>query len=652
MNKKLNNLGYLLNFSSVVMLIALLGILFSNTTITYEIKSLVLVIFSVTQFIITYICKKKMNLENSASWFYSIGFISLLISIFSFSNSDLLNQFFKINGSEYIYLAIIFLFIGSFFLITTLIYNDDKFLKVTYISLFIIASLLLIFYKIELTLILLIVECICLITNICFKKYGIYSVSKLFTYIIPFIIFLIIDDISLLSLIELVSIEIISLIFILKDNRDFETSLLCLLLIFGTLFINDIHFFNSLDNDICIPIVVSLHLLIFLVIDYLELVKDRFLYYAYKIINYIGIIFIIVIATKESNTAYIVASSLFLINVISEMILFKEKHISKYLLPISILLEAISILLFINYNFIKIDYSVGLFILNIVLLILYKFNKRFDLKIVYSILLVLVLSNLVYTTDHTLLSYLVNLGVLIVDYVYLTIFDDKKDSVIDYMLYVFLLGLSLVELRFLDINYIKYLILSIFYMGLLYKNMNNRFKSSISLMFLLVSTSLYIKGVIANYYVINILIEILTISVIIALGYINFKNEKSRVIFSTILIDLSMLDYLVLDKNLYTILFSLIVSLVMLLYGIKNEEHKCSLISGLILLAISVFNVLMFISNVPFLIYLFIIGFALMLAVMFLINNEKAEEINYCSNCGNKLDKKDTYCSECGEKVK
>jgi membrane protein len=189
-------------------------------------------------------------------------------------------------------------------------------------------------------------------------------------------------------------------------------------------------------------------------------------------------------------------------------------------------------------------------------------------------------------------------------------------------------------------------------MGLLYKNMNNRFKSSISLMFLLVSMSLYIKGVIANYYVINMLIEILTISVIIALGYINFKNENSRVIFSTILIDLSMLDYLVLDKNIYTIIFSLIVSLIMLLYGIKNEEHKCSLISGLILLAISIFNVLMFISNVPFLIYLFIIGFALMLAVMFLINNEKDEEINYCSNCGNKLDKKDTYCSECGEKVK
>lgn len=652
MNKKLNNLGYLLNFSSVVMLIALLGILFSNTGIAYEIKSLVLVVFSITQFVITYICNKKMNLENSANWFYSIGFISLLISIFSFSNSDLLNQFFKINGSEYIYLAIIFLFIGSFFLITTLIYDNEKFIKVTYVSLFVVASLLLIFYKIELTLILLIVECICLIANICFKKNNIYPVSKLFTYIIPFIIFLIIDDISLLSLIELISIEIISLIVILKDNKDFETSLLCLLLIFGTLFINDIQFFNSLDNDICIPIVISLHLLVFLLVDYFDLVKDKFLYYAYKIINYLAIIFVIIVATKESNSAYIVASSLFLIDIVSEMILFKNKKISDFFLPVAILLEIACSLLFFHYNFIKIDYSVGLFIVNIVLLILYKFNKRYDLKVIYSILLVLVLSNLVYTTDHTLLSYLVNLGVLIVDYVYLTIFDDKKDSIIDYILYIFLLGLSLVELRFLDINYIKYLILSIFYMGLLYKNMNNRFKSSISLMFLLVSTSLYIKGVIANYYVINMLIEILTISVIIALGYINFKNENSRVIFSTILIDLSMLDYLVLDKNIYTIIFSLIVSLIMLLYGIKNEEHKCSLISGLILLAISIFNVLMFISNVPFLIYLFIIGFALMLAVMFLINNEKDEEINYCSNCGNKLDKKDTYCSECGEKVK
>ncbi len=652
MNKKLNNLGYLLNFSSVVMLIALLGILFSNTGIAYEIKSLVLVVFSITQFVITYICKKKMNLENSANWFYSIGFISLLISIFSFSNSDLLNQFFKINGSEYIYLAIIFLFVGSFFLITTLIYDNEKFIKVTYVSLFVVASLLLIFYKIELTLILLIVECICLIANTCFKKNNIYPVSKLFTYIIPFIIFLIIDDISLLSLIELISIEIISLIVILKDNKDFETSLLCLLLIFGTLFINDIQFFNSLDNDICIPIVISLHLLVFLLVDYFDLVKDKFLYYAYKIINYLAIIFVIIVATKESNSAYIVASSLFLIDIISEMILFKNKKISDFFLPVAILLEIACSLLFFHYNFIKIDYSVGLFIVNIVLLILYKFNKRYDLKVIYSILLVLVLSNLVYTTDHTLLSYLVNLGVLIVDYVYLTIFDDKKDSIIDYILYIFLLGLSLVELRFLDINYIKYLILSIFYMGLLYKNMNNRFKSSISLMFLLISTSLYIKGVIANYYVINMLIEILTISVIIALGYINFKNENSRVIFSTILIDISMLDYLVLDKNIYTIIFSLIVSLIMLLYGIKNEEHKCSLISGLILLAISIFNVLMFISNVPFLIYLFIIGFALMLAVMFLINNEKDEEINYCSNCGNKLDKKDTYCSECGEKVK
>lgn len=654
MNRQTKNLGYVLNFAGIIMFIAMLGIVLSNKNISYESGAIFLGLFAIVQFFLSFIIMKELKLELSSKWFFGIGFVSLLMIFPVLSRSDLLSEFFEAEGAIYIYLSIISIFVGIFSIIVSYVYNNIEFIKVTYVSFFVLISLMFKYYNVDMFYIIIALSVLVFFLNIFAYKKSIYTVSKLFTFIIPCIMIVLFENMSVINALMFMVITLANIIIVMSRNKDMETSLLSLLLIFGSLFLFDMILFNKVNYDISLPIVTSIHLLVILIIEYFEFVKKNILVDSYKIVNYIYLIGVTAILINHTTYAYLVSSVLILISMIANKILFKDDKFNTYALPVGIMFIIITALSFISKNYISISYNLGLFIVNIALILLYKFNKDYGLKIVYSILIAAILTNLVLLPTNTILNFILNLGVILVDYVFVTLFDDKKNSLIDYMLYAFLVILPIVQINDLPVNHIKYLILGFLYMILLYKNSHDRIKSAFSVVTLLVVLSLYIDGVISVPWLYELIVVTISIIGIYLFSYLVIPSDNEKRLFNIIVTDVVLTDLLTYRNVMYVDIYILIIALVMILYSIKREDNKLYLASGLIYAFVGLASMLSSLSNIPLFMYLFLVGFVLMISVIFLIKDESKKnqnKMNYCPNCGKKVEDNDKFCANCGENL-
>lgn len=654
MNRQTKNLGYVLNFAGIIMFIAMLGIVLSNKNISYESGAVFLGLFAIIQFFLSFIIMKELKLELSSKWFFGIGFVSLLMIFPVLSRSDLLSEFFETEGAIYIYLSIISIFVGIFSIIVSYVYKNIEFIKVTYVSFFVLISLMFKYYNVDMFYIIIALSVLVFFLNIFAYKKSIYTVSKLFTFIIPCIMIVLFENMSVINALMFIVITLANIIIVMSRNKDMETSLLSLLLIFGSLFLFDMILFNKVNYDISLPIVTSIHLLVILIIEYFEFVKKNILVDSYKIVNYIYLIGVTAILINHTMYAYLVSSVLILVSMVANKILFKDDKFNTYALPVGIMFIIITALSFISKNYISISYNLGLFIVNIALILLYKFNKDYGLKIVYSILIAAILTNLVLLPTNTILNFILNLGVILVDYVFVTLFDDKKNSLIDYMLYAFLVILPIVQINDLPVNHIKYLILGFLYMILLYKNSHDRIKSAFSVVTLLVVLSLYIDGVISVPWLYELIVVTISIVGIYLFSYLVIPSDNEKRLFNIIVTDVVLTDLLTYRSVMYVDIYILVIALVMILYSIKREDNKLYLVSGLIYAFVGLASMLSSLSNIPLFMYLFLVGFVLMISVIFLIKDESKKnqnKMNYCPNCGKKVEDNDKFCANCGENL-
>ena len=654
MNRQTKNLGYVLNFAGIIMFIAMLGIVLSNKNISYESGAVFLGLFAIIQFFLSFIIMKELKLELSSKWFFGIGFVSLLMIFPVLSRSDLLSEFFETEGAIYIYLSIISIFVGIFSIIVSYVYKNIEFIKVTYVSFFVLISLMFKYYNVDMFYIIIALSVLVFFLNIFAYKKSIYTVSKLFTFIIPCIMIVLFENMSVINALIFIVITLANIIIVMSRNKDMETSLLSLLLIFGSLFLFDMILFNKVNYDISLPIITSIHLLVILIIEYFEFVKKNILVDSYKIVNYIYLIGVTAILINHTTYAYLVSSVLILISMIANKILFKDDKFNTYALPVGIMFIIITALSFISKNYISISYNLGLFIVNIALILLYKFNKDYGLKIVYSILIAAILTNLVLLPTNTILNFILNLGVILVDYVFVTLFDEKKNSLIDYMLYAFLVILPIVQINDLPVNHIKYLILGFLYMILLYKDSHDRIKSAFTVVTLLVVLSLYIDGVISVPWLYELIVVTISIVGIYLFSYLVIPSDNEKRLFNIIVTDVVLTDLLTYRNVMYVDIYILIIALVMILYSIKHEDNKLYLVSGLIYAFVGLASMLSSLSNIPLFMYLFLVGFVLMISVIFLIKDESKRnqnKMNYCPNCGKKVEDNDKFCANCGENL-
>ena len=176
----------------------------------------------------------------------------------------------------YIYLSIISIFVGIFSIIVSYVYKNIEFIKVTYVSFFVLISLMFKYYNVDMFYIIIALSVLVFFLNIFAYKKSIYTVSKLFTFIIPCIMIVLFENMSVINALIFIVITLANIIIVMSRNKDMETSLLSLLLIFGSLFLFDMILFNKVNYDISLPIITSIHLLVILIIEYFEFVKKIF----------------------------------------------------------------------------------------------------------------------------------------------------------------------------------------------------------------------------------------------------------------------------------------------------------------------------------------------------------------------------------------
>lgn len=668
MKKELKNMTIILNLGSIFLFLAGIGIVFSS-----EISPMIAFIGSLTigvfSFLFSFFTSKVLKVGDSSKLLHYLGFILIIISYIYGGFNDIYGVFSASGSMSKVFLASIYLLISILSVITVARYKNYAFLHFTFIALilalFHVLNHYLINYQVSFIIIGILVILFTFLKNIQIKNFAIT-----FSYIYVFL----------------------CIILGYTDNFDYSS------ILFG---INMMVIFNALYKDkniICELItllfiiisviifgrVVSLHfdftvayLLIAFVIGILELLVN---YYkvvdggANKVFYKIGFIIMYVVLSfltvKESVSTLLPISIFMLLSSVGSTYLLKSDK--DYFIGLKILVFVFAILLSVDAYLVNISEIVYVYIIGITSIMMYIISNNKILKVTSLIVsFALLLPLIVMTKNSNVIFYLATclyiiLNVLI--YLYHDSFIDEsfKSGLLSVYCYV------LFAITISSTYAINYLISSVMLLILLMINNHEKVRYVVALFFLYFSVKGLINHTVVNYvYAENISIILnsmlfFVIALLFCFNCFENKNTRTTVIATTMALGLVMLisQY----NGLLIILYSLILSLIMLIVGVLNKENRSIYIVGIIFTIICLVSLLSYLRGLPVVVYLMILGIVLITTISIMImrynkrpklENEEVLKIekkeynnNYCEACGNKIDSSDDYCGECGNNLK
>ena len=568
-NKKdLKNNIILITGAILIVLAAIIFLLSSWYNLSDIFKSIVILMMTGFFAFLSNIAK-KYNLNNTSETFLYISLAYLPISLVSISLFNLLGDFFSISGAgKNIYLALSFVITSGVYIYINKIYNK----KLIY-TFNIIAQLLstifltLIFtnnYLIVLTSLNIYISLLIINSDINKNTITIYILNYLlmFIFIVSNLVYILIDDISLLNILPLIVMIINQYIIYKKDNNIIFKWIYPLLITFTFYSIANLYYidFSYLDKQLLILV----STIVIIVINLLKNKKILFSTYIEVSIIYLLMYFSSIIHYNESTILYpyIILYIFTLFNILFYMYNNEYKNAIAYIFTSCIFLSTLSMI-----NYYNMDTTI-LYLISIIAVIIPLTNIKIDNIITKSFsivgLIFIIISSVF--SDANIINTILTLITIAIYYLY----TENKSINYKYVVY-YAINIVLFKVLYLFNIDVQYAIpISTIIVGIIdiyYKKYQDKFNKVLLLIEYIISILILNIDININTFIVLTILNIITLYYV----YRNKINIKILILIMTSLIP-SIYFANILNVGEFNIMYYISYFLIIVLMFLGQEK--------------------------------------------------------------------------------
>lgn len=667
--KKINSMDYLLVFGSIILFCSGIALMCNEFFNTYLIKTMGIVFLGVVLYILSLVFKYILNVEKSFKVAHILGNLSILIAYIMAGCNDLMGSWFSINGEGVqLFLASIAFLVMILSILTTVLVKSYRYINITFIAILVGIFHLLNFFRLDYQISLIIVGGLLLFCNLFKLNKFMYDFSSIavFVYTILCLIFGLDSNILLSSII--LGLNSICLLSVLGKSKSVWMELLVVtsfIILLGV-------YLASIHSNMGLLIVITTF-----VVCVFELVANTFKLINNKPINVISklICFFILIGlfykAEYFLVSQVVSLTFLLVTTVANAYIIKHEPVEKYLLPFKLcfivggVYDLISARMTLPLN------EVYLFaIFSLILMGIYQIlaRKNQQEKIIYLIINIIVVMCMAVSDEKGIIEFTLCNLILLINYL---VFRCKDNVALNRVLYTFIVFMFFVLTDYDDLSIFTTIIQIGIFAGLAFVNHKDKYNYIVTSLLLYFTVLDLVDLTIINGALSDIVSSIFFLALVGISSEVLFDNATHKNVFTGILITLELL--MLLDNNHVFIvnIYSLIVSLIIILVALKNDNYKALYYIGLIMGSLNLIGLISFLDGLPVAVYLFIIAVILISIVSVMIYKyqhrglleEKVvvrehkevlitNTINYCGECGNKIGTDEKFCGNCGTKVK
>ena len=394
-----------------------------------------------------------------------------------------------------------------------------------------------------------------------------------------------------------------------------------------------------------------------------------------KITYQLTYLFIIVLSKLTGPYVYIVPSVV-LATALIEVLAFKDEG-EKWILSTKLFYFLYAIVYNLPFSFM--DSYFALFVGNIGVLLIYLLSNNKSYRITSIILLFLINTVGAFIFPENLVAQIMMIIMFAIDFYVLYVKDEKLKILftIAFILY------GIIKLPILYVSCQEALIAAAAMYGLfICITIKNKALFASSLFGFLISVSLYLKYVGLSEPYLSLVANTLAYIALVVYQFICVDTEKGKSTFLGVTNGIHIVIMLFWPHNVLLKVFALVEAIVLIVFSMKNDEHKGLFDVGLVGVIASLLFILGTFDSLPKSLYLIIVAMTIIVTIPILItryikkaksepkeevkvepkkeevkeevkpSTDTKEENKFCSECGSKLLPNSAFCSECGHKIK
>lgn len=618
MNKRLKSMEYILILGAMIILVSGVSFLSSSFLSTDVLKLLVMAFITALLFGLSYTIRHILKLEASSKVYYYFGNVSILIMYLFIGIRGILGEWFSVDGE-------FSLFIASFFFLIVLLASmiKVKYKEYHLINVIVLSILLTLFFVLDFIFksslyIYPLFALILFMLNIIKVKNEYKGALKIAAYLYGIASFFFILFIDTIPASILFGILVMTILLLLRNKEDIETKLLSLIMLtfaIGSFFLN-----VAIELEVSEAVVITgfTVTIIELLLNFENIIKNKYLEIGYKVILNMFLMFVLLIGVEKSLVSSFIVTIFMLVSSLVNSYIFKRDKYEYMFVPFRLFVLMTFGLMFLA-NYVEfLSFTLGVVIINLVLGFLYSLSKNKIIKKEYMVYTLLSTISLVLFRELTITTYVIGLVLLLINYMVYFV-NNKRDKLIEgRVFYTFILIYAIVGLRDLDINYIKYLVLSVILGAVLLFNQDDRYNFGITLPVFYLSVVRYIVGLELIISLESILISLMGFVITIAFSSNVLKRESSKEILCMLLFAINLFT-IPTSGSLVLILYSLIVSILIIVSTLKLTQYKGLYYVGILFVVINLFRILDYLGELSTSLYLLIIGIIVVLLMILLI---------------------------------